>query len=114
MKLTKRQIEYLPISAINTDETRMAAIWPDYIEGLYEAMKSSGYMQPLVVNSDYKLLAGYNRICVAHMMQWSEVPCVVLTGLTDEQEQLFSADDNAFVHWIDDNSTRTERQHDVF
>ncbi len=67
------------------------------IEQLAESFKSIGLMNPITVNKNYELIAGYHRLESCKKIGWKEIPVIVL----DANEL------NAELAEIDENLIRT-------
>jgi hypothetical protein len=64
------------------------------IEMIAASIRDFGFLVPLVVNRDHKLIAGHARFQAARMLRMSEVPVVIAEELTPEQEQGFAIAEN--------------------
>lgn len=64
------------------------------------SMKTIGLMQPPLVyknKSKYTLVAGHKRLKAAQMLQWAEIPCIVISKPKDEdREQILMAYANQY------------------
>ena len=58
------------------------------------SIRKFGFLVPLVVNGDHKIVAGHTRYQAAAMMGVESVPCVVAEELTPELQREFSIAEN--------------------
>lgn len=54
---------------------------------LMESMRKYGLLQPIVVDPDYSLIAGYRRLMAAKQLGWKTIP-VVVVNRTEEIDHL--------------------------
>lgn len=54
---------------------------------LMESMRKYGLLQPIVVDSDYTLIAGYRRLMAAKQLGWKTIP-VAVVNRTEEIDHL--------------------------
>lgn len=83
-------------SLINTEEIKIKELKPaDYnprvitkkeFEGLKKSLKTFGFVEPAVVNSDYTIIGGHMRIKAWEELGNNTAPCVVL-NLNKKQEK---------------------------
>ena len=66
----------------------------DAVQAVVESIRQCGYCSPIIVDEDYIILAGHTRYKAVVQLGWTEVPCVVITGMTDEQKRKFRLLDN--------------------
>ena len=64
------------------------------VEKVANSIKSFGWQQPIVVDSDGVVIVGHTRLKAAHMLGLSEVPVTVAEGLSDNQVQAYRLADN--------------------
>jgi ParB family transcriptional regulator, chromosome partitioning protein len=53
------------------------------LEGLAESLRELGQLQPIVVTSDLRLIAGGRRLAAARLLGWSEIEAKIAHDLTD-------------------------------
>ena len=87
------QTAKLKISEIRPYE-RNPRYTDEAVEALKESIKQCGYISPIVVNEEYTILAGHTRYRALWALGYEEVDCIVVTGLTEEQQRKFRLLDN--------------------
>jgi len=75
------------------------------LEDLSKLMDWVGFKDPIVIDSNNIVWAGYGRLEVAKMKHMAEVPYVLLEDLTEDQKKVFMLMDNRVNEspWIYEN-----------
>lgn len=58
------------------------------------SIKEFGFTNPVLVDPDNGIIAGHGRVLAARKLNRTEVPCIVLEGLTDAQRKAYIIADN--------------------
>lgn len=64
------------------------------IEKIAKSLEEFGWMSPVVVDEDYTIIAGHGRVLGAKHAGITEVPCLIVDDLTEEQKQAYVIADN--------------------
>jgi DNA modification methylase len=64
------------------------------IEQLKTSMKEFGFTNPILIDPDRNIIAGHGRLVAAKAAQLSEVPTIVLAGLSETQKRALRLADN--------------------
>jgi DNA modification methylase len=96
--------------AVSTSERLRLELWPvarlipsarnarthsdAQIAEIAGSIKAFGFSNPILVGSEGDIIAGHGRLAAARQLGISEVPVVVLNGLTDLQRRQFMLADN--------------------
>lgn len=59
-----------------------------------DSIKEFGFINPILIDKDFNVIAGHGRIEAAKRLELESVPCVFVEGLTDEQRRAFILADN--------------------
>lgn len=63
---------------------------PDWqIEQIANSIREFGFNDPIAINADNQIIEGHGRLLAAKKLGLIEVPCIVLTGLTEVQERAY-------------------------
>ena len=63
---------------------------PDWqIEQIANSIKEFGFNDPIAINGDDQIIEGHGRLLAAKQLGLIEVPCIILTGLTEVQERAY-------------------------
>ena len=89
MQIIQKKLEDIVPYANNTkkhDETQ--------IKNVAESIKKYGWVQPLVIDNDGTIVIGHCRALAAEKLGIEEVPCVVVSDLTEEEINALRIVDN--------------------
>lgn len=63
---------------------------PDWqIEQIANSIQEFGFNDPIAINEDNQIIEGHGRLLAAKKLGLTEIPCIVLTGLTEVQERAY-------------------------
>ena len=63
---------------------------PDWqIEQIANSIQEFGFNNPIAINEDNQIIEGHGRLLAAKKLGLTEIPCIVLTGLTEVQERAY-------------------------
>lgn len=63
---------------------------PDWqIEQIANSIQEFGFNDPIAINADNQIIEGHGRLLAAKQLGLSEIPCIVLDGLTEVQERAY-------------------------
>ena len=58
------------------------------------SIREFGFLNPVLIDADYNVIAGHGRILAAKKLGLSEVPCLFVEGLSDAQRKAYILADN--------------------
>lgn len=94
MAKTTTQMELIPISKlvpyINNARTHSS----EQINKLRSSMREFGFINPVIIDKDYGIIAGHGRVIAAKEEGIDEVPCVFAEHLTEAQKKAYILADN--------------------
>ena len=61
---------------------------------LRSSLREFGFVNPILIDRNYNVLAGHGRLSAAKEEKISEVPCVFVDGLTEAQKKAYILADN--------------------
>ena len=67
---------------------------PEQIMKLRSSLREFGFINPVIIDRDYNIIAGHGRVLAAHEEKMTEVPCVFVDYLTDAQKKAYIIADN--------------------
>jgi ParB-like chromosome segregation protein Spo0J len=76
------------------------------------SIKEFGFVNPVLIDEQYGIVAGHGRVMAARKLGMEEVPCIKLTHLTENQKRAYVIADNKLAlnaGW-DDEMLRVELQ----
>ena len=78
IKSTKELIPYINNSRTHSD---------DQILQIASSIKEFGFTSPVLIDDQGGVIAGHGRIMAARKLNIDEIPCIVLSGLTEAQKK---------------------------
>ena len=70
---------------------------PEQINKLRASLREFGFINPVIIDKDFNVLAGHGRIMAAREEGIKEVPCVFVEHLTDAQKKAYILADNRYA-----------------
>ena len=67
---------------------------PEQIMKLRSSLREFGFINPVIIDRDYNIIAGHGRVLAAHEEKMTEVPCVFVDYLTEAQKKAYIIADN--------------------
>ena len=67
---------------------------PEQITKLRSSLREFGFVNPVLVDKEYNVIAGHARLAAAKEEGLSKVPCVFVEHLTDPQKKAYIIADN--------------------
>lgn len=67
---------------------------PEQIKKLRSSLREFGFINPVLVDKDYNVIAGHGRIAAAKEEGLTKIPCVFVEHLTDAQKKAYILADN--------------------
>lgn len=64
------------------------------IEALRKSLRRLGFVRPLLVDRDGNLIAGHGTLMAAKAEGMTQVPCILVEGLSDEERRAYILADN--------------------
>lgn len=66
----------------------------DQINKLRSSLREFGFVNPIIIDKDYGIIAGHGRVEAAKEEGYAEVPCVFADSLTEAQKKAYILADN--------------------
>jgi ParB-like chromosome segregation protein Spo0J len=66
----------------------------EQIKKLQSSLREFGFINPLIIDRQYNVLAGHGRLEAAKAERYTEVPCVFVEDLTEAQKKAYILADN--------------------
>lgn len=95
-KKTNSLIPYSRNSRTHSDEQ---------VRQIVESIKEFGFTNPILIDEKNEIIAGHGRLMASQQLKMEEVPCIVLSGLTDAQKKALVIADNRIAEqagWDED------------
>ena len=66
----------------------------DQVTRIASSIREFGFVNPVLVDKDFNIIAGHGRVMAAQKLGWTEVPCLFVEGLTEAQRKAYILADN--------------------
>jgi len=94
MAKTTTQMTLVPIEKLIPYVNNARTHSPEQITKLRSSLREFGFINPVIVDKDYNVIAGHGRIEAAKAEGITEVPCVLVDYLTEAQKKAYILADN--------------------
>lgn len=64
------------------------------VEKIAKSINEFGFINPVIIDNEYKIIAGHGRVLGAIKLGMSEVPCLFVEDLSEEQKRAYILADN--------------------
>ncbi|MGF7172113.1 DNA modification methylase [Sphingobium xanthum] len=68
---------------------------PEQVAAIVNSITHFGFTNPVLLNSEYEVVAGHGRVLAAPIAGLDEVPCIILNHLTEAEQRAYRIADNA-------------------
>lgn len=99
------KIERRPISSLHLDPKNARKHSPAQIGQIAKSIGVFGFLVPVLVDLNGKIIAGHGRVLAAMRLGWKEAPVICVEHLTEAQARAFAIADNRLT----ENSTWDEK-----
>ena len=89
-----RRYENVPIKQLNPYKNNARTHSEKQIEKIAKSIEEFGFINPVLIDSDYGIIAGHGRVKGAERLGMTEVPCIFVEDLTEEQKRAYIIADN--------------------
>ena len=66
----------------------------EQLEKLSKSIKEFGFLNPVLIDKDFNIIAGHGRVMAAERSKIRKIPCVCIDGLTEAQRKAYILADN--------------------
>lgn len=87
-------IVWRPIAALKPDQENPRSHTPKQIRRLAASIESLGFNHPILVDREFRVIAGHGRLLACQELDWAEVPTIVIDHLSETQRRAFMIADN--------------------
>ena len=91
---TTPRIEMVSLDKLRPYENNARTHSPDQVEKLRASLREFGFVNPILVDRDYGIIAGHGRLMAAQAEGMASVPCVFVEHLTEAQKRAYILADN--------------------
>lgn len=97
MSKTTSDMKLVPIQELVPYVNNARTHSPAQITKLRSSLREFGFVNPIIVDRDYSVIAGHGRLIAAKEEGFSEVPCVFVDYLTEAQKKAYIIADNRYA-----------------
>ena len=94
LKTPKRQMVMVPIAELQPYKRNARTHTEKQIKQVIASIKEFGWTNPVLIDEKRCIIAGHARVEAAKRMGMTEVPCIILDGLTEAQKRAYVIADN--------------------
>jgi len=89
-----RRYENVPINKLKPYENNARTHSEKQVEKIANSIEAFGFINPVLIDSNYGIIAGHGRVLGATKLGMEEVPCLFIEDLTEEQKRAYIIADN--------------------
>ncbi|MBR5990294.1 MAG: site-specific DNA-methyltransferase [Bacilli bacterium] len=94
MSKTTKEMMLVPIGKLIPYINNARTHSPEQISKLRSSLREFGFINPVIIDREYNIIAGHGRVLAAKAEGIEEVPCVLVDYLTDAQKKAYIIADN--------------------
>ena len=91
---TTTDMQLVPISKLVPYVNNARTHSPEQVMKLRSSLREFGFINPIIIDRDYGIIAGHGRLFAAKEEGITEVPCVFVDYLTEAQKKAYILADN--------------------
>ena len=91
---TTTDMQLVPITKLIPYVNNARTHSPEQITKLRSSLREFGFVNPVIIDRDYNVIAGHGRLAAAKEEGITEVPCVFVDHLTEAQKKAYILADN--------------------
>jgi len=103
--MTTSDMKLVPIKELVPYVNNARTHSPAQITKLRSSLREFGFINPIIVDRDFSVIAGHGRLIAAKEEGFTEVPCVFVDHLTEAQKKAYIIADNRYAEdagWDED------------
>ena len=89
-----RRYESVKISKLKPYENNARTHSEEQIDKIANSIKEFGFINPVLIDGDYGIIAGHGRVLAGQKLGMTEVPCLFIEDLTESQKRAYILADN--------------------
>lgn len=94
MGKTTTEMQLVPLSKLVPYVNNARTHSPEQLTKLRSSLREFGFINPVIIDRDFNVIAGHGRIAAAKEEGMAEVPCVFVDYLTKAQKKAYILADN--------------------
>ena len=97
MGKTTTDMQLVPIGKLVPYANNARTHSPEQITKLRSSLREFGFINPVIIDRDYGIIAGHGRVMAAKAEGITDVPCVFVDHLTEAQKKAYILADNRYA-----------------
>ena len=89
-----RRYENVPIDKLNPYKNNARTHSEKQVEKIANSIREFGFINPVLIDSNFGIIAGHGRVKGAERLGMFEVPCLFIEDLSEEQKRAYIIADN--------------------
>ena len=89
-----RRYESVKIDILKPYENNARTHSEEQVKKIVRSIKEFGFINPVLIDGDFGIIAGHGRVMAAKKMGMTEVPCLFVEDLTEAQKRAYIIADN--------------------
>ena len=89
-----RKFEYVEIEKIKPHEKNARTHSEEQIQKIAESIREFGFLNPILIDENYMIIAGHGRLLGAKKLGLLGVPCIFVEDLNEAQKSAYIIADN--------------------
>ena len=94
MGKTTTEMQLIPLGKLVPYVNNARTHSPEQLAKLRSSLREFGFINPVIIDWDFNVIAGHGRIAAAKEEGITEVPCVFVDYLTEAQKKAYILADN--------------------
>lgn len=94
MSKTTSEMQLVPVAKLVPYQNNARTHSKEQINKLRSSIREFGFVNPVIIDREYNVIAGHGRIAAARKEGITEVPCVFVDHLTEAQKKAYILADN--------------------
>ena len=90
----KKEIVYRTTSVLIPYARNSRTHSPQQTQQIASSIKEFGFTNPVLIDEENGIIAGHGRVLAAQLLGMDEVPCIVLSGMTEAKKRAYVIADN--------------------
>ena len=91
---TTTELQLVPLDKLVPYQNNARTHSPEQINKLRSSLREFGFINPVIIDRDFGIIAGHGRVLAAREEGITEVPCVFADHLTEAQKKAYIIADN--------------------
>ena len=91
---TTSELQLVPLNKLVPYQNNARTHSPEQINKLRSSLREFGFINPVIIDRDFGIIAGHGRVLAAREEGITEIPCVFADHLTEAQKKAYILADN--------------------